>query len=126
MKIVDSVGWIAYFAGEPLGALYRNHLSRPSLLLTPSIIVYEVYKCVLREVGRDAAFLATAQLHKTSIVPLDDFLALKAAEASLQHGLPMADAIVYATALSHEATVVTSDAHFNGLPAVEFIQRSTP
>ncbi len=123
MKIVDSVGWIAYFAGEPLGARYRDHLAQPSLLITPSIILYEVFKCVMRGIGRDAAFLAAAQIHETTIVPLDDLLALQAAEVSLQHGLPMADAIVYATALSEEAIVVTSDAHFQGLPAVEFVPR---
>lgn len=33
----------------------------------------------------------------------------------------MADAIIYATAQLHHATLFTSDAHFTGLPDIAFI-----
>jgi predicted nucleic acid-binding protein len=60
---------------------------------------------------------------KTQIVPFDERLALRAAEASLEHGIPMADAIVYATALAYEATIITSDADFKRLPGVVYLPK---
>jgi predicted nucleic acid-binding protein len=48
-------------------------------------------------------------------------LAIEAARLSLQHKLPTADAIIYATALMHGATLYTFDAHFKGLAGVEFL-----
>ena len=60
---------------------------------------------------------------KTRVVPLDAALAVSAAEKSAAHKLAMADAIVYATALLHDAVVVTSDKHFRDLSQVVFISR---
>ncbi len=48
-------------------------------------------------------------------------IALFAADLSLQYSLPMADAIVYTTAMEEECKVVTSDAHFKWLDKVVFI-----
>ncbi|MEK7267455.1 MAG: PIN domain-containing protein [Nitrospirota bacterium] len=42
-------------------------------------------------------------------------MALLAADLSLKYSLPMADAIVYATAIEEKSKVITSDAHFKGL-----------
>jgi predicted nucleic acid-binding protein len=55
-------------------------------------------------------------------VPVDETLALEAADLSLELGLAMADAIVLATARRHEATLVTSDADFEGLESVILIR----
>ena len=45
-----------------------------------------------------------------------------AAEISLKHALPMADAIVYATATKETCPVVTSDPHLKGLEDVIYLQ----
>jgi predicted nucleic acid-binding protein len=52
---------------------------------------------------------------------VDQEIALSAAVISLQHELPMADALIYATAEINGAELVTSDAHFKGLPRVTFL-----
>ncbi len=44
-----------------------------------------------------------------------------AADVSLEHGLPMADAMVYASAQANRALLVTLDADFKGLPDVEYL-----
>ncbi len=62
-------------------------------------------------------------MQKTRVVPLSDELALVAADLSLEHKLPMADAIVLATARLHNAEVVTSDADFEGLPGVIYVAK---
>jgi predicted nucleic acid-binding protein len=53
---------------------------------------------------------------------LSEEIALSAAEISLKHTLPMADAIVYATAMKEACPVVTSDLHFKGLEGVVYLE----
>lgn len=121
MKIVDSVGWLEYFKNGPLADSYKVHIINVDDLITPTIVLCEVVRHILREVGNHAAWEAAGQMQKTTIVTLDHTLACSAAEIGLQHKLPQADSIIYATALAHDAIIVTSDAHFEGLPKVEYI-----
>ena len=64
---------------------------------------------------------AAARLKAATVVPLDERLALDAADLSLRCKLPLADAVVYATAQAHGAVLVTGDAHFKTLPGVHYI-----
>jgi predicted nucleic acid-binding protein len=81
-----------------------------------------VYKVVRRDLSEERAIEAVAAMHRAEVVALDESLALEAADLSLTHGLAMADAIVYATALRHGATLVTGDADFEGLPSCVLIR----
>ena len=123
MKVIDSSGWIEFATGGVLADRYETHLGDLSAVLTPSIVVYEVYKRLKRDASQAAADAIAAEMGKTRIIPLDDRLALLAAEASLALGLPMADAVVYATAQAFGATLVTSDADFKDLPRVTYIKK---
>jgi predicted nucleic acid-binding protein len=87
------------------------------------MVVYEVYKKMLREQTLDLAerFLSHAfGLHERELA-FDISLAASAARVSLAANLPMADAFIYATAQAHQAELITSDAHFSGLPGVTLI-----
>jgi predicted nucleic acid-binding protein len=75
-----------------------------------------VYKVIRRDIGEERAIEAVSALRRATIGPVDDSLALEAADLSLAHGLAMADALVYATARRFGATVVTGDADFEDLP----------
>lgn len=123
MKCVDSSGWIEFAIGGPLADRYLAHLKEPAKLITPSIVVYEVYKRLKRDSSEAAADAIVAEMGKTRIIPLDDQIALMAADNSLSLGLAMADAIVYTTARLHDATLVTSDADFQHLPHVEYLRK---
>ena len=59
---------------------------------------------------------AVSTLRRATIAPVDEPLALEAADVSLAHGLAMADSLVYATARRFGARLVTGDADFEGLP----------
>jgi len=59
---------------------------------------------------------AVSVLRQATIAPIDEPLALQAADFSLAHGLAMVDALVYATARRFGVTLVTGDADFEGLP----------
>jgi len=56
--------------------------------------------------------------------PLDTRIALSAADLSTQYKLAMADAVVYASALAAGGQLLTSDAHFAGLPNVGYWQKT--
>jgi len=120
--LVDSSGWIEYFSSGPLAERYGSYLSRPAKLITPTVVVYEVYKKIKRERGEELALRATARLTATEVIPLTESIALLAADVSLQYGLAMADAIVYATARDQDAQVLTSDADLKDLPGVVYLR----
>lgn len=121
MILVDSCGWLEFLADGPLAEEYAPYFAKPEEIVTPSIVIYEVTKKVSREEGKEKALFIAAQMQQTKLVPFDASLALVAADASLRWGLPMADAIVYATGLQCGCKVVTSDHHFKELPGTIFI-----
>ena len=57
-----------------------------------------------------------------SIVEITEDIALSAALISIEHKLPMADSLIYATARTHDATLWTQDNHFSGLSDVKYKQ----
>ena len=121
MKLVDSSGWVEFLSDGPLADEYAGHLEDLEEVLTPSVVLFEVYKWVKRERGEEDAFLVAAQIEKTRVLPLTSTIALTAADVSLEHGLAMADAIVYATAAVHQAELVTSDRDFAPLAGVTYL-----
>jgi predicted nucleic acid-binding protein len=118
--IVDSSGWVEYLGNGPKADSFAKYLENPETLLLPTIVVYEVYKKILREQSQTLAerFLSNAFDFQEREIPLDVSLAASAARVSLNSNLPMADAIIYAAAQEHQAQLITSDAHFTGLPGV--------
>ena len=121
MRVVDSSGWLEVFVDGPLADKYEKYLSDASEVVTPTVVLYEVYKKIRRECSEEEALIAAAQIQKTHLVPLTEALALAAADISLEHRLAMVDSIVYATALSHRAQLISSDADFARLPNVTYL-----
>lgn len=124
MKVIDSYGWIEYFSDGPLVKKYAPYIEdvNENDVVTPTVIVYEVYKRLKKEKGEQVALEAYAQITRTRIVALDEDSALKAADMSLERGLAMADAIVYSTARAYSAQLITSDKELKGLPGIRFIE----
>lgn len=123
MTLVDSSGWIEFFTEGPLANAYAAHLKDLARVVTPTIVLYEVYKIVKRQHSEEQALTAVAQMGKTRLVPLTDAVALTAADVSLTSRVAMADAIVYATALTESAKLVTGDATLGALPGVLFLKK---
>lgn len=121
MIVVDSSGWIEFFTDGPLADEFAPYLEDLAEVVTPTIVIFEVYRVIRRQRSEEEAIAAVAQMQKTSVVDLDQFLALSAADVSIAHRLAMADAIVYATALSGDIAMVTADAHFQGLDKARVI-----
>jgi predicted nucleic acid-binding protein len=102
---------------------FAPYLEEAGSVITPSIVVYEVYKRLKRDASESVADAVLAHMGHTRVIALDDPLAVQAAEVSLLHGLAMADAIVYATSLACKATLVTGDADFKDLPNVLYFKK---
>ena len=100
------------------GQAYARYLKVLGKVITPVIVLYEVYKKIKRERGEEMAKLCVAQIEKTRVVPIDQGIALRAADLSLEFSLPMADSFVLATARAFRAELVTSDADFQKVPGV--------
>ncbi|MFC1523942.1 type II toxin-antitoxin system VapC family toxin [Thermodesulfobacteriota bacterium] len=120
MNVVDSSGWLAYFADEPQAKYFHESLNDPSTLVVPTISIYEVFKVVLRESTENEALQAVAAMQKGKVVDLTPPLAMTASKLSLAHSLPMADSIILATARAHEAVLLTMDSDFKNISGVRF------
>jgi len=58
------------------------------------------------------------------VVPLDVPLSIRAANIGRAYQLPMADSIIYATVMQHDAVLWTADKHFDGLPKVRYFDQT--
>jgi predicted nucleic acid-binding protein len=122
--VVDSSGWLEFLTDGPHADAYAEALADPARVLTPAIVLYEVYRWVRRVRGEEMALQVAAQLTRTAITAVDQTTALTAADLSLAHRLAMADALVYATGRIHDAVVMTSDADFEGLDGVRYLAKA--
>ncbi len=124
MTLVDSSGWIEYFTDGPLADNFAPYLADLKHVVTPTIIIFEVYRVIRRQRAEEEALAAVAQMQKTHVVDLDQFLAVTAADISVEHGLAMAEAIVYATAVAEATELITADSDFDGLPGARVFTRT--
>jgi len=124
VNIVDSSGWLEYFADGPNADRFAVPLGNSAELLVPSITLYEVFKTVCRQRGEDAALQAVAMMQQGKVVELSSSIALLAAKLSLDVKTPMADSIVLATARIHAAVLWTQDNDFEGLSDVRYFPKA--
>jgi len=123
MNVVDSSGWLEYFAEGPNAKHFASAVSNPHELVVPTVTLYEVFKVVLRESDENSALQAVAALQKGIVADLTPKLAISASKLSLQHALPMADAIILATSQAHGATLWTQDVHFKEIRGVKYFAK---
>lgn len=123
MNVVDSSGWLEYFADGPNASFFAAAIEKPAGLVVPTISLYEVFKRVLQQRDHGAALQVVAVMRQGTVVELTEALAVSAARLSVKHGLPMADSIMLATAQAADATLWTQDADFENLPGVRYVAR---
>lgn len=124
MNVVDSSGWLEYFADGPNAEFFATALQDTPTLLVPVICIFEVFKRVAVQTNESNASVAVAQMLEGKVVNLDASLAISAAKLSAQLQLPMADSLIYFTAQWHGATLWTQDADFEGLEGVKYVRKS--
>jgi predicted nucleic acid-binding protein len=123
MNIVDSSGWLSYFADEPNAKHFLSPLKDPDSLIVPTITIYEVFKVVFRESTENKALLAAAAMQKGTVVDLTVQLAMAASKLSLSNAFPMADSIILTTAKAYDATLWTQDSDFKNMTGVKYFPK---
>jgi predicted nucleic acid-binding protein len=125
MILPDTCIWIEALLGTTLGERFRPLLRGGDGLIVPTIVQFELWKWVRRELSFEEADRAITLTHLGKVLPVGEHIALTAAELSMEHGLAAADAIIYACARMHDAELLTIDAHFEGLPGVRFVKKKS-
>jgi uncharacterized protein len=120
MRVVDTSAWLEWLSDSALGRRVGLELPLTAAWIVPTIVQYELARCLAREVSEDAADDTIAFSNRCIVAPLDSRLAVRAAELAGDHALAMADAIIYATAVEMDADLLTCDAHFAKLPGVVY------
>ena len=123
MNVVDSSGWMEYFAKDENSAFFAPVIQDVESLVVPTISMYEVYKKTMLQRGEEEALSAIAWMSTGKVADLTQEIALAAAILSLESKLPMADSIILATARAQNATLWTQDDHFKNIEGVKYIEK---
>ncbi|MDP9486910.1 MAG: type II toxin-antitoxin system VapC family toxin [Actinomycetota bacterium] len=123
-NVVDSSGWLEYFADGPNADFFEAAVEDASSLVVPTLSIYEVFGGLLREPGgEDDASRVVAAMQRRRIVDLDAEGALDAARTAHELKLPMADAMILAAARATGAILWTQDADFEGIAGVRYVRK---
>ena len=123
MNVVDSSGWLEYFAESENADFFAPAIEDTKNLLIPVICIYEVFKRIRQQSGINEAQQHIGDMKLGKVIELDESLALNAAKLSADLKLPMADSIILATARANNATLWTQDEHFKDLDGVRYIEK---
>lgn len=123
MNLVDSSGWLEYFADGPNAEFFSRPIQDVGQLVVPTLSVFEVFKRIAQQRGYGDALQAVAVMQQAAVVELTSPLALDAARLSLELHLPMADSVILATARAAGATLWTQDADFKNMEGVRYLEK---
>ncbi len=120
MIVLDSCVWIEALQLTNTGKQYLPLWNDEENITVPAPVQFEMYRWCLRRLNDVATSAALSAMRRCKLLPLNEVLALRGSEIALEHGLAAVDALIYASALQIDATLVTCDAHFAGLPFVDY------
>jgi len=123
MNIVDSSGWLAYFAQGTNAGLFAPVIQETDVLIVPTICMYEVFKRMLIQRGEEDALQAIGVMSLGVISDLTQEIAINAAQISSELKIAMADSLILATARKYNAVLWTQDIDFAGLPGVQYFPK---
>jgi len=111
---------IYYPKDQHEAARIRDELVSTLSRYISSLTVYEIYKLSLESEGRQTADLRADLLRQDfTVVNVDWELTKKAALVWRKYRVPMADAVIAATAMHLRAPCVTNDEHFLKMKELE-------
>jgi predicted nucleic acid-binding protein len=123
MNLLDSSCWLEYVSDSPLAGVLEPVIKNTKELIVPSITIYEVVKKLLLEKDQDYALNIARQMMQGTVVDLDGDLGMYSAMIGKDYHLPLADSIIYATALKYKCTLWTTDQHFEKLPNIRYFPK---
>jgi predicted nucleic acid-binding protein len=125
MRVVDTSAWIEWLIDSTLRVRLVGEMPDRIQCIVPTMVQLELAKWLTRERGEEVADQVLAYTQKCVVANLDTRIALRAADLHRQYKLATADAVVYATAQEMGADLLTCDAHFQGLPGVAYVAKTS-
>jgi predicted nucleic acid-binding protein len=123
MNLVDSSGWLEYFADGPNASFFEPPILDLKNLIVPTLSLFEVFKRIIQQKDEGAALQAIAAMQQGNVIDLSTALAIDAARLSVELKIPMADSIMLATSMSFDAVLWTQDSDFTGIENVKLIMK---
>ena len=123
MNLVDSSGWLEYFADAPNADFFAPAIEDFDNLLVSSINIYEVFKRILQQRNEYVAQQAVVLMMQGIIIDVSPSIAMHAAKLSDELKIPLADSMILATARDNHAVVWTQDSDFKELEGVRYIEK---
>ena len=123
MNIVDSSGWLEYFAEGENASFFAPIIEDTGQLIVPVICIYEVFKRLITQCGENTALVHIGDMHQGQIADLTAVIALQAAKNSTDQKIAMAGSIILATARAYNATLWTQYADFESIGGVQYIEK---
>ncbi|MCF8240995.1 MAG: type II toxin-antitoxin system VapC family toxin [Melioribacteraceae bacterium] len=123
MNLVDSSGWLEYLSDSKNAKKFAEAIENTEELLVSSINIYEIYKKILKEKDENTALQIIGLMRQAKVVDVTSSIAVQAAKLSYEKNIPMADSIIYTTAIVNEAIVWTQDIDFKGLDSVKYFAK---
>lgn len=121
---LDTSAWVEITHAGPNARKFSAAVANAEALFVSTISLYEITKYTNRVADEGATEEILMLLRQYLVTPVSDEIATLAATLGTRHKLAMADALIYATALAHQATLWTQNEEFKGLPHVKFFPRA--
>ena len=123
MNVVDSSGWLEYFADGENASFFAPVIEDTERLIVPVICLYEVFKLLMAQRGENTALVHIGDMYHGHVAELTASIALQAAKISTELKMAMADSIILATARAFNATLWTQDGDFAGMNGVKYCKK---
>jgi toxin FitB len=124
MNLVDSSGWLEYFADGENASFFAPHIENTSELIVSVINIYEVFKRILQQRDEESALQAVALMQQARVCDVTAEIALNASLKSAELKLPMADSLLLCTAEYYKAQFWTQDADFKNIAGVQYLAKT--
>ena len=123
---LDSSAWIEIAHNGPNAKTFLKAAGDMSHVTVSTITLYEVWKYTVINADQTRAGQLIDLLQQATVIPPDPGISIAAAKLSICHKTTMADSLIYATSLAHNAILWTQDDDFKGLPHVKYFPKIKP
>ncbi len=114
-RLLDSSAWLLYFVAQEQ---IKRMIESDDIIFTSALSIFEIRRKLMKEevaqeqVQRVIDFIKS----RSVVVDITPIVSENAASFSIEHKLAAIDALIYASARGNNATLITADNDFRGLP----------
>lgn len=124
MNLVDSSGWLEYLTDGKNSKYFAPAIENTDELIVSVINIYEIYKKVLSEKDESTAIQIIGLMQQAKVIDVTPSIAIQASKFSYEFKIPMADSIIYSTAIMNDSIIWTQDADFKNLEGVKYFKKN--